>query len=233
MFLILLAGLQSLPVEPFEAARVDGAGAWRTFVDHTLPMLRPVILVAVVAAHDRCAHDVRPGLRAHPRRSGHLDPADLDLRLRDVLPVPAVRLRRGDAADGRARRGARVRVPRGAADATAGARREALLALSTCSRWSPAVVALVPLVWMVETSLKSNREITQDGTLYPHTFTFANYRSSVLGRAASARTCTNSIGRHGAERRSLSLVLGTLAAYSIARFRLWRRTSSATSASAC
>ncbi len=48
MFLIILAGLQSLPVEPFEAARVDGAGAWRVFVDHTLPMLRPVIAVAIV-----------------------------------------------------------------------------------------------------------------------------------------------------------------------------------------
>ena len=47
LFLILLAGIQSLPVEPFEAARVDGAGAWRTFVDHTLPLLRPTILVAV------------------------------------------------------------------------------------------------------------------------------------------------------------------------------------------
>jgi multiple sugar transport system permease protein len=47
MFLILLAGIQSLPVEPFEAARVDGAGPWRTFVDHTLPMLRPTIVVAV------------------------------------------------------------------------------------------------------------------------------------------------------------------------------------------
>jgi multiple sugar transport system permease protein len=47
MFLILLAGIQSLPVEPFEAARVDGAGPWRTFVDHTLPLLRPTILVAV------------------------------------------------------------------------------------------------------------------------------------------------------------------------------------------
>jgi multiple sugar transport system permease protein len=47
MFLILLAGIQSLPVEPFEAARVDGAGPWRTFVDHTLPMLRPTILIAV------------------------------------------------------------------------------------------------------------------------------------------------------------------------------------------
>lgn len=48
MFLILLAGIQSLPVEPFEAARVDGAGAWRTFIDHTLPMLRPVLAVAIV-----------------------------------------------------------------------------------------------------------------------------------------------------------------------------------------
>ena len=47
MFLILLAGIQSLPVEPFEAARVDGAGGWRTFLDHTLPMLRPVLAVAI------------------------------------------------------------------------------------------------------------------------------------------------------------------------------------------
>lgn len=48
MFLILLAGVQSLPVEPFEAARVDGASPWRTFWDHTLPMLRPVLAVAIV-----------------------------------------------------------------------------------------------------------------------------------------------------------------------------------------
>ena len=48
MFLILLAGVQSLPVEPFEAARVDGAGSWRVFLDHTLPMLRPVLAVAIV-----------------------------------------------------------------------------------------------------------------------------------------------------------------------------------------
>jgi multiple sugar transport system permease protein len=48
MFLILLAGIQSLPVEPFEAAKVDGASAWRTFVDHTLPMLKPVLAIAIV-----------------------------------------------------------------------------------------------------------------------------------------------------------------------------------------
>jgi multiple sugar transport system permease protein len=48
LFLILLAGLQSLPQEPLEAARVDGAGPFRTFFDHTLPLLLPVLMVAVV-----------------------------------------------------------------------------------------------------------------------------------------------------------------------------------------
>ncbi|HEX9373510.1 MAG TPA: sugar ABC transporter permease [Roseiflexaceae bacterium] len=48
MFLILLAGIQSLPQEPFEAASVDGASAWGLFTQMTLPMLRPVILVAVL-----------------------------------------------------------------------------------------------------------------------------------------------------------------------------------------
>ena len=48
MFLIILAGLQSLPQEPLEAAQVDGAGRLRTFFDHTLPLLRPILLVAIV-----------------------------------------------------------------------------------------------------------------------------------------------------------------------------------------
>lgn len=47
MYLILLAGLQTLPREPLEAARVDGAGNWQTFWHVVLPMLRPVILIAL------------------------------------------------------------------------------------------------------------------------------------------------------------------------------------------
>jgi multiple sugar transport system permease protein len=46
--LLLLAGLQSLPSEPFEAAQIDAASPWRTFRYITLPMLRPVIVVCVV-----------------------------------------------------------------------------------------------------------------------------------------------------------------------------------------
>jgi multiple sugar transport system permease protein len=48
MFLIILAGLQSLPQDPIEAAKVDGAGPGRVFFDHTLPLLTPVLMVAVV-----------------------------------------------------------------------------------------------------------------------------------------------------------------------------------------
>ena len=44
----LLAGLQSLPREPFEAARVDGASGWQTFRFITIPMLAPVISVALL-----------------------------------------------------------------------------------------------------------------------------------------------------------------------------------------
>ena len=48
MVLMFLAGLESLPKAPFEAAKVDGASAWMTFWALTLPMLRSVILVALI-----------------------------------------------------------------------------------------------------------------------------------------------------------------------------------------
>ncbi|MEV4298080.1 carbohydrate ABC transporter permease [Microbispora rosea] len=41
---VLLAGLQSVPGELYEAVSVDGAGAWRRFWNVTLPQLRPVIV---------------------------------------------------------------------------------------------------------------------------------------------------------------------------------------------
>ena len=80
------------------------------------------------------------------------------------------------------------------------------------------VIALAPLVWMAETSLKSNREITQDGTLYPHGPTLDNYRSLFSGRSFGSYL-TNSIGITALS-VLISLVLGSLAAYAIARYRL-------------
>ena len=46
--LACLAGLQSIPEELYEAARIDGAGAWNRFLHVTLPQLRPVILVVLL-----------------------------------------------------------------------------------------------------------------------------------------------------------------------------------------
>jgi len=46
--LILLAGLKALPTDPIEASRVDGASTWQTFWHVTLPMLRPMIAIAVL-----------------------------------------------------------------------------------------------------------------------------------------------------------------------------------------
>lgn len=48
VFLILLAGLQAIPNEPYEAARIDGSSAWQTFRHITLPLLSPSILVALL-----------------------------------------------------------------------------------------------------------------------------------------------------------------------------------------
>ena len=46
--LIYLAGLQSIPAELYEAARVDGAGAIRRFINVTIPMLAPAITICIV-----------------------------------------------------------------------------------------------------------------------------------------------------------------------------------------
>ena len=80
--------------------------------------------------------------------------------------------------------------------------------------------AVVPLLWMVSTSLKSNREITQDGTLIPDSFTFANYASLFNGREFGAYL-TNSIVVTAVS-VAIALLFGTHAAYAVARFRLWR-----------
>jgi multiple sugar transport system permease protein len=48
MVLLLLAGLESIPKEPLEAARVDGAGGWYVFRRVTLPLLAPVLVVAIL-----------------------------------------------------------------------------------------------------------------------------------------------------------------------------------------
>ena len=46
--LLILAGLQLIPTEVYEAAKVDGASAWQRFTRVTLPLVKPALLVAVL-----------------------------------------------------------------------------------------------------------------------------------------------------------------------------------------
>lgn len=46
--LLTLAGLQTIPAEVYEAAKVDGASAWQQFTRITLPMVKPALVVAVL-----------------------------------------------------------------------------------------------------------------------------------------------------------------------------------------
>jgi multiple sugar transport system permease protein len=48
VFLIMLAGLHSLPKEPYEAAQVDGASKWQIFRLITLPLLKPLIIITLL-----------------------------------------------------------------------------------------------------------------------------------------------------------------------------------------
>ena len=48
MIILLLAGLASIPEEPYEAARVDGANAFQQFRDITLTYMRPVIIITLL-----------------------------------------------------------------------------------------------------------------------------------------------------------------------------------------
>jgi multiple sugar transport system permease protein len=48
MLLLLLAGMRALPRSPFEAAQVDGANAFQIFRDIMLPMMKPIIIIAVL-----------------------------------------------------------------------------------------------------------------------------------------------------------------------------------------
>ncbi|RKY02343.1 MAG: hypothetical protein DRP54_01975 [Spirochaetes bacterium] len=48
MMIVLLAGIQSIPVDLYEVARVDGASRWQMFLHITLPLLKPTIIVVVL-----------------------------------------------------------------------------------------------------------------------------------------------------------------------------------------
>lgn len=49
-FIMLMAGVQGIPKDYFEAAAIDGAGRWKVFAKITLPLLRPIMLYVFVTS---------------------------------------------------------------------------------------------------------------------------------------------------------------------------------------
>jgi multiple sugar transport system permease protein len=82
-------------------------------------------------------------------------------------------------------------------------------------------IVLVPIYWMVAASFKSNPEITQEATLYPHVWTLDNY-ARLFSEKEFGRYLRNSIIVTVVS-VTLALIAGSLGAYAIARFHLkWR-----------
>ena len=69
VFILMLAGLSGLPREPIEAAKVLGASPLQIFLQVELPLLRPVIVLALVL-RSRGAGRVPEGVVAHPGGPG-------------------------------------------------------------------------------------------------------------------------------------------------------------------
>ena len=73
--LINIAGLQSVPTELYEAARIDGAGAWKMFRRITIPLMSPILLYNLVISLITDVPVLHPGLHddQRPRRPEQRD----------------------------------------------------------------------------------------------------------------------------------------------------------------
>ena len=79
-------------------------------------------------------------------------------------------------------------------------------------------IVLLPIYWMVAASLKTNKEITQESTLYPHDPSFANYVYLFESKQFENYLVNSLIVTVASV--ALALTIGSLGAYAIARFRL-------------
>jgi multiple sugar transport system permease protein len=74
MMLIALAGIQAIPTELYDAARVDGAGAWTTFRRITLPLLTPVLFYSLLIS---CVGVSQYFIQAYVLKNGQPDASTL------------------------------------------------------------------------------------------------------------------------------------------------------------
>ena len=91
----VLARLQTVPLELYDAAKVDGAGVVRRFLDVTLPQLKEVLIVVIVFRTIWTFNKFEEIYLLTQGRAGHLDLQPRRLFLRAVDRQPAPRRRRG------------------------------------------------------------------------------------------------------------------------------------------
>ena len=97
--LIFLAGLKGIPVTLYEAAMLDGAGAWSRFRNITLPMMTPVILYDLILGLSLGLQVFTQAYVITQRRTGRLQPVLRPLSLRQRVSLREDGLRLGDGVD--------------------------------------------------------------------------------------------------------------------------------------
>ena len=200
--LILLGALQALPTEPYEAARVDGAGPVAMLRYVTLPLLSPFIVLVVTLPDDGLAADLRRDLRHDAGRTERRDHQPAHHGVPVFLPV--VPDGQGHGAGHRAAPAGGLasyllmRLWNRAAESTAHDDRprpclqRAAVTSATVLRERAhvavavaAVVLLVwtvfPFVWILLTSLKSPGDMLSVPPKFVFTPTFDNYAALVIG----------------------------------------------------
>ena len=223
MFLLLLAGLANVDREQLESAEVDGASWWLRLrrVSYCRRSL-PVMAIALLIRGTRSGAAVRRRLDDDPGWPRHHDRDGLDLRLPDgVSRVRGELLGRHRAARGGWPHGAGAAraAPRGTQSVTraVGAGRGWRLWARFAAALLIAAAFFFPVYWLAAISVKTPEEIFASPPVWlPSEPQFGNYLT--LFRDGDAWSVWNSLVTAGVS-TVFAMLLGTLAAYAIVRYR--------------
>ena len=187
----LLAALQSIPSELYEAAEIDGATAWQSFAKITLPFLAPMIVITVMLRTIWIGELCRPDLCDDGWGTGQFHPDPVLLHLHHRIPKAGLRVRFCD-------RCRAARDPSVLCGHTAVAAQEAgedlSQAMSAIAHRNPLMTAgkylalacylgfaLFPLYWLLKISVTPDQLIFSEGTaLWPSALTFENFSTVIF-----------------------------------------------------
>ena len=241
MALLVLAGLQTIPGEIYEAAKVDGATAWQRFVRITLPLLKPAILVALIFRTldalrifdlpyvlTKGAHDTNTlslisyqefGTEPAVRRG--LCAGDPDVRDRHggLVPVHPIRRRQPTRPGGGLRHGSCICSRDDGRPHEDGKKR--LEGKTPWWMWvavfAIVVFCLFPFYWLLNTSLKTGPDLSTSALVPPNP-TLDNYES--IFKDSNFTDALRNSAIVALVTTALALIVGSFCAYALARLRI-------------